>query len=172
MTGQVELLNQISQVRPITLQNVRATIEQLVQKLGIMDLSYKAVNHPFYTQGVEVVDSGKVVATFGQVQPSITNYFSLEQPIFFADICWNQLLKISRLHKIYQPISKFPAVNRDLSLIVDKAICFQDIKDLILRKGHKNIQSIHLFDVYEGPSLQEIKGLMPLVLPYKILRRH
>ncbi|CDG49718.1 phenylalanine--tRNA ligase subunit beta [Cardinium endosymbiont of Bemisia tabaci] len=158
LTGEIELVNQISQRSPITLQNVRATIEQLVQKLGIIDVSYKAVTHPFYTQGVEVVDSGKLVATFGQVHPSITNYFSLEQPVFFADICWNQLLKISRLHKIYQPISKFPAVKRDLSLIVDNGVCFQDIKDLILRKGHKNIQSIRLFDVYKGPNLPENKS--------------
>lgn len=153
LTGQIERPNWVRQMGPVTLQTVRTTIEQLIQKLGIMDLSYRAVTHPFYTQGVEGIDKGEVVMTFGQVQPSITDYFSLGQPVFFADIRWNHLLKISRLDKVYEPISKFPAVKRDLSLIVDKTVLFQHIKDLILKQQHKNIQEIHLFDVYEGPHI-------------------
>lgn len=153
LTGQIESPNWVRQLGPITLQNIRTTIEQLVQKLGLMDLSYRSVTHPFYSQGVEGVDKEVVVVTFGEVHPSIIDYFSLEQSVFFADIDWNHLLKISRSHKVYEPISRFPAVTRDLSLIVDKTIVFQKIKDLISKQGHKNIQEVQLFDVYEGGHL-------------------
>ena len=151
ITGQIEPPNWVRQLGPVTLQNMRATIEQLTQKLGIRDLSYSAVTHPFYRQAVQGVDKGIVVMTFGQLQPSIIDYYS--QPIFFADIHWSHLLKVNQLDKVYEPISKFPAVTRDLSLIVDKTVVFQKIKDLILKQGHKTIQEIHLFDVYEGPHL-------------------
>lgn len=153
LTGQIESPNWVRQLGAVTLQNVRTTIEQLVQKLGIMALSYRPATHPFYTQGVQGLYKGEVVMTFGQVQPSIIDDFSLEQSVFFADISWSHLLKASRFDKIYEPISKFPAVKRDLSLIVDKAVLFQNIKELILKQRHKHIQEIHLFDVYEGPHL-------------------
>ncbi|WP_243017935.1 MULTISPECIES: phenylalanine--tRNA ligase subunit beta [Candidatus Cardinium] len=153
LTGQIELPNWVRQLGPITLQNIRTTIEQLMQKLGLMDLSYRSVTHPFYSQGVEGVDKEVVVVTFGEVHPSIIDYFSLGQSVFFADIDWNHLLKISRSNKVYEPISRFPAVTRDLSLIVDKTIVFQKIKDLISKQGHKNIQEVQLFDVYEGGNL-------------------
>ncbi|CAH2559611.1 Phenylalanine--tRNA ligase beta subunit [Cardinium endosymbiont of Oedothorax gibbosus] len=153
LTGQIESPNWVRQLGSVTLQNVRNTTEQLMEKLGITDLSYRAVTHPFYTQGVQGVHKDIVVITFGQVESSIIDYFSLQQPVFFADINWSHLLKVSRSEKVYEPISKFPAVKRDLSLIVDKTVLFQNIKELILKQGDKNIQEIHLFDVYEGPNL-------------------
>ncbi|MDN5247301.1 MAG: phenylalanine--tRNA ligase subunit beta [Candidatus Cardinium sp.] len=153
LTGQVESANWIRQLGAVTLQNLRATIEQLVAKLGIIGLSYKAITHSFYTQGIQGVYKDTVVMTFGQLQPSIIDYVS--QPVFFADIHWSHLLQVSKSNKVYAPISKFPTVTRDLSLIVDQAVPFQKIKDLILKQGYKNIQKIDLFDVY--PHLPEGK---------------
>ncbi|TSJ80923.1 phenylalanine--tRNA ligase subunit beta [Cardinium endosymbiont of Dermatophagoides farinae] len=151
LTGQIEPPNWVRQLGPVTLHSIRATIEQLIQKLGITELSYSTVTHPFYIQAVQGRYKEAVVMTFGQLQPSILD--CLSQPVFFADIDWSHLLEISKPHKIYEPISKFPAVKRDLSLIVDKAVLFQNIKALILKQGHKAIQEINLFDIYEGAHL-------------------
>ncbi|WP_419241122.1 phenylalanine--tRNA ligase subunit beta [Cardinium endosymbiont of Nabis limbatus] len=153
LTGQIERPNWVRQLGPVTLDSLRATIEQLMQKLGIMDLSYRAAIDPCYTQAVQGLYKETVVMTFGQIESSIVDYFSLEQPVFFADIDWSHLLKMHKPHKVYEPVSKFPAVTRDLSLIVDKAVVFQSIKALILKQRHKPIQAIHLFDVYEGSQL-------------------
>ncbi|ROT47092.1 phenylalanine--tRNA ligase subunit beta [Candidatus Cardinium hertigii] len=150
LTGQIEEPNWVQQLGPVTLQQLRMTIEQLTQKLGIIDLSYGEITHPYYKQAAQVTHQGVEVMTLGQVKPSILNYFSIAQPVFFADIQWNKILEINRLHRLYLPISKFPAVKRDLALVVNKTVLFENIKDLVLKKGHKNIQAVKLFDVYEG----------------------
>lgn len=153
LTGQIENSNCVRQLGAVTLSTLRATIDQLISKLGITALSYKEALHPFYQQAAQVAHKGVVVMTFGQIKPSITDSFGIIQPVFFADISWKHLLQMGKLNTLYKPISKFPAVKRDLSLVVDKSVLFQNIKDLIIQQGHKNIKEIALFDVYEGEQL-------------------
>ncbi|WP_339044460.1 phenylalanine--tRNA ligase subunit beta [Cardinium endosymbiont of Tipula unca] len=153
LTGQIEHSNWVRQLGAVTLSALRAIVDQLISKLGITEVSYQETLHPFYQQAAQVVHKGKVVMTFGQVKPSITDHFGITQPVFFADISWGHLSQIGNLNTLYKPISKFPTVKRDLSLVVDKAVLFQNIQDLIRQQGHKNIQEIALFDVYEGEQL-------------------
>ena len=154
LTGQTEPPNWVRQLGAVTMHNLRHTIEQLTQKLGLCALCYGVIAHPFYAQAIQVTYQGMEVITFGQVRTSILDYFSIEQPIYLADINWKLLLKSSQTHKIiYEPIAKFPPVRRDLSLVVDQSISFQHIKDLIYKQDYKSIQDIHLFDVYQGANL-------------------
>lgn len=151
LTGQIEPPNWERQLGSVTLQDVRATIEQIMQRLGVMAIRYSPINHPFYKHSVQAIHKDKVIVTFGEMNPAIID--STTQAVFFADINWMALLESSKLHSIYDPIGKFPPVTRDLSLVVDKATLFQNIKDLIIKKGDKKIQKIHLFDIYEGPNI-------------------
>lgn len=153
LIGQIEHQNWVRQLGPVTLQSLRRIIEHLVQKLGIADLSYEEVMHPFYEQAAQVTHQGVVVMVFGQVKASILGYFAVEQPVFFADINWRYLLEIRKLHLLYKPISKFPAVKRDLSLVMDKTILFQQVKDLVAQQAYKNVEEMYLIDVYEGANL-------------------
>ncbi|TDG95710.1 phenylalanine--tRNA ligase subunit beta [Cardinium endosymbiont of Culicoides punctatus] len=153
LTGEIESKNWVRKLGTVTLSTLRATIDQLTKKLGITALSYKETTHPFYEQAAQVTHKGIVIMTFGQVNHLIVDHFGITQPVFFADISWKHILQISKLNTLYKPISKFPAVKRDLSLVVDKSVLFQDIKDLIMQQGHKNLQEIALFDVYEGAHL-------------------
>ena len=75
--------------------------------------------------------------------------------MYFADLEWKQLLKESGKHKIaYHEISKFPGVKRDLALLLDKHITFAEVEQVARNTERKLLQSVHLFDVYEGKNLE------------------
>ena len=79
-------------------------------------------------------------------------------PVYYADLYWDNLLKTIRKNKIeYKEISKFPIVSRDLALLLDKAITFEQIKDIAFATEKKLLKSVELFDVYEGKNLPEGK---------------
>ncbi|MDD9140020.1 MAG: phenylalanine--tRNA ligase subunit beta [Candidatus Cardinium sp.] len=164
LTGQIEPKNWVRQLGPVTLLTLRTTLEQLAQKLGGIVLSYASITHPFYVQAVQATHQGVPLLLFGEVSPTMLAKFPIKQPVFFAAICWKKLLAISQLHKLYEPIAKVPTVTRDLSLLIDHAVLFQEIQHLILKQGHTEIKSIALFDVYEGPPLPTDKKAYALSL--------
>ena len=157
LTGQIESTNWERQLGHVTVQNLKHIVEQIIKKIGILSFAYEEVVHPFYDQAVQMTYNKSLIMTFGQVKSSIIGYCGIEQPVFFADINWNYLIDNNDIYTLYEPISKFPTVKRDLSLIIDKHTSFQSIKDLVMKQGYKNIQDINLSDIYSGEYLPENK---------------
>ena len=80
--------------------------------------------------------------------------FDIENPVYFADLNWHLLMKAIRSQKVsYHEISKFPAVSRDLALLVDEAVLFGDIEKAAYQTEKKLLKCVKLFDVYEGKNL-------------------
>lgn len=78
--------------------------------------------------------------------------------VFFADIYWDNLLKAVKKNVVeYKEISKYPAVSRDLALLVDKTVEFEQIKEIAYSTEKKLLKAVELFDVYEGKNLPEGK---------------
>lgn len=153
LTGHIEPANWVRQLGDVTLQEMRNSLEQIIQRLGIEELVYKAMLLPHYIQAAQIIYKGKEIIAFGQIDGAILDRFAIAQPVFFADIDWDNLLKIGKFHPRYRPIAKFPPVRRDLSLVVDKSVSFQDIQDVIVKRGVDMVQAVHLFDLYTGATL-------------------
>ena len=78
----------------------------------------------------------------------------IDTEVFFAELNWQLLLKESSKNKVtFTDISKYPSVKRDLALLIDKHITFEEIKNVIFSVEKKLIQEVSLFDVYEGKNL-------------------
>jgi phenylalanyl-tRNA synthetase beta chain len=153
LTGETEACNWARRLGPIRLENVRHMVEQIAAKLGITSLTYAPVTHPCYEQAVQATHNGTNMVTFGSVHSSILQHFCIEQPVFTAAMNWKQLLAVQQVAPTYAPISKFPAVKRDLSLVLDQPVSFQSIKDLVQKQGYKTIRTMNLVDVYQGDQL-------------------
>ncbi|MCL2027560.1 MAG: phenylalanine--tRNA ligase subunit beta, partial [Bacteroidales bacterium] len=98
------------------------------------------------------------VASFGKLSKATLTYFDIKQEVFFADISWTDLLKaLPKKPILYQEVSKFPEVRRDLALLVDQHITFAEIEKLAYNTEKNYLQSVNLFDVYEGDKLPEGK---------------
>src|SRR5690606_33469697 len=95
----------------------------------------------------------KVLGTVGMLSSKIGKLAEAKQEVLFAELNWDLLTKYTSGIKKYSPISKFPEVRRDLSLVIDKAVMFEDIRAIALKAGGKLLQRIQVFDVYEGDKI-------------------
>ena len=137
---------------------LKAYVQNVLRRLGI-DLQKTTItefSNDLWSEGLTIATvSGKPLATLGLVAPKLLKAFDINTTVYFADLEWKQLLKESGKHKIaYHEISKFPAVKRDLALLLDKHITFAEVEQVARNTERKLLQSVHLFDVYEGKNLE------------------
>ena len=98
---------------------------------------------------------GKSVAEIGIVRKKILKAFDIENDVFYADINWGELMRAIKNAKIgYAEISKYPAVKRDLALLVDKSVTFAEIEKIARETEKRLLKEVALFDVYEGKNLE------------------
>ena len=98
---------------------------------------------------------GKRLASFGIVTKKLLKAFDIDNEVYFADLNWKELMKAIRSVKIsYKEISKFPAVKRDLALLLDKNVQFAEIEKIAYETEKKLLKEVELFDVYEGKNLE------------------
>ena len=102
--------------------------------------------------------SGKVLCEMGTVCHKLLKKMDIDQEVFFADINWSNLMRaIKKNEVLYHDISKFPSVSRDLALLIDKSVEFEQIEQIAHQTEKKLLKSVELFDVYEGKNLPEGK---------------
>ena len=140
---------------------LKAYVENILVRLG---LSLQAVtlvkgeNNIFEDSISIVTKAGKIIAELGVVAYKLTKNMGITNEVFFADIYWDNLLKAVKKHVVeYKEISKYPAVSRDLALLVDKTVEFEQIKEIAYSTEKKLLKAVELFDVYEGKNLPEGK---------------
>lgn len=140
---------------------LKAYVENIFARLGVPQgaLVYAEETSDIYAKSVKITNrGGKIIAQYGIVSKKQTTRFDITQPVYYADINWNNLLKTIKGKTVsYYDIPKFPAVSRDLALLIDKNIEFQQIADIARQAEKKLLKSIKLFDVYEGKNLEEGK---------------
>ncbi|MGI6222888.1 MAG: phenylalanine--tRNA ligase subunit beta [Prevotella sp.] len=97
---------------------------------------------------------GKLIAEYGVLAFQLLKECGIDQPVFYADVNWTELMRLIRKHKIeYKEISKYPQVSRDLALLVDKNVEFAEIEKIAYQTEKKLLKRVELFDVYEGKNL-------------------
>ncbi len=140
---------------------LKAYVENILVRLG---LSLQAVtlvkgeNNIFEDSISIVTKAGKIIAELGVVAYKLTKNMGITNEVFFADIYWDNLLKAVKKNVVeYKEISKYPAVSRDLALLVDKTVEFEQIKEIAYSTEKKLLKAVELFDVYEGKNLPEGK---------------
>jgi phenylalanyl-tRNA synthetase beta chain len=91
------------------------------------------------------------LVTMGLVHPEIPYEMGIKNQVFYADINWDGVLEVMKKQNIkYQPIAKYPSMRRDLALVVDKKVGFEEILSIAQKQGKKLLKDINLFDVYEN----------------------
>ena len=162
MTGNNITSSWIEAGRPLSVYDLKAVVEHIFDRLGFKP-SMRLVStfsNDIYSAAVEVQVQGskKTVAQYGVLRKKITKNFDIESDVFYADINWTELMKAIKNAKIgYAEISKYPAVKRDLALLIDKNVTFAQIEQVARETEKKLLKTVTLFDVYEGKNLEEGK---------------
>ena len=140
---------------------LKAHVINILRRLGVPfgSLVFAKGESDLFDKSIEIRNrGGKVLVQFGIVALKILKQFGLEQPVFFADLNWQQLMRAVRNQKVTPTdLPKYPAVSRDLALLIDKSVEFGQIEAIAYQTEKKLLKEVRLFDVYEGKNLPEGK---------------
>jgi len=146
------------QSTPSTFYNLKAAVDAIVTRLGIANFQTAEVNDESFAYGLKYFRGDKTLVTFGAVTNADKKAVGLKQDIFYADFDWTFVLDALKKNKIInKEVPKYPAVRRDLSLLIDKAVTFDELKTIAFKSEKKLVKNVQVFDVYEGDKLPEGK---------------
>ncbi len=136
---------------------LKSYVENMLVRLGVnlKKLVFGVLTNDLYDAGLSVTtQSGKALGTLGIVNHKIRKEMDIDAEVYFAEFSWAALMKETKKNKVtYTDLSKFPAVKRDLALLIDKKVQFADIQKVATESERKLLKRVELFDVYEGKNL-------------------
>lgn len=137
---------------------LKAYVLNIFRRLGVNfgGLVFGNLTDDIYSVAISVhTRGGKLLATFGVLHKKIQKAFDINNEVYYADLNWKELMKAIKNNTVaYKEISKFPAVKRDLALLIDKKVQFAEIEKIAYETDKKLLKSVELFDVYEGKNLE------------------
>ncbi len=141
-----------------TVYELKAYVENILKRLGLNlnNLVVGNLSNDIFAVALTVnTKGGKRLAEFGVVTKKLLKAFDIDNEVYYADLNWKELMKAIRSVKIsYSEISKFPAVKRDLALLIDTNVQFAEIEKIAYDTEKKLLKAVELFDVYEGKNLE------------------
>ena len=140
---------------------LKAYVMNIFTRLGVnpgIVVAEKSDNNVFGKALALKARSGKLLCEMGTVSHKLLKKMDIDQDVFYADINWYNIMRaIKKNETLYHDISKFPSVSRDLALLIDKSVEFEQIEQIARQTEKKLLKSVELFDVYEGKNLPEGK---------------
>src|SRR5690554_6515140 len=139
---------------------LKAYVESIVNRLGIrnVELAYEPIKNDIFSIAASININRKELGAFGVISKKIAKSLDIDSEVYYAELNWDALLKTTAKRFVkFAEISKFPAVSRDLALLIDKNITFAEIEQIALKSERKLLKEVSLFDVYEGKNLPEGK---------------
>ena len=139
---------------------VSGLVNSVFTKLGMEKnkLSLKESESDSYAYSLQYLINDELLAEIGLISTNLLKKFDIGQDVFYADINWTKLIKYSTSKDImFRQVPKFPAVKRDLSLVLDNITRFSDLKDVALKTERKLLKNVDIFDIYKGSNIKEGK---------------
>ncbi len=138
----------------VNFYQIKAAVDGLIKKLNIPNLQIKESSNPALAYGLAYVKGEKVLAEFGLVAASVLKKMDINSEVFYAELDWDLIIKSIRNNKItYLEVSKYPAVKRDLSMLIDRSVNFETLKNISLKTEKALLKEVNVFDVYQGDKL-------------------
>lgn len=136
---------------------LKAYVQNILRRLGVQPgtIVMEAGQNNIFDKSLVLKNrGGKVMAEMGILNHKLLKTFDLQQPVYYADLDWQALMKAIRKNTLtFTDISKYPAVSRDLALLVDNKVEFAQIEHVAKQTEKKLLKRVELFDVYQGKNL-------------------
>lgn len=137
---------------------MKKRVEHILRRLGISNIKGKTSDLSYLDDAFSFTIKNDVVASFGSVSSPLLSKFGIKNEVLYAEIEWGLLTeRLKHNNTKYKEINKFPAVRRDLALLLDKDIEFSTLNNIAKQTENKLLKSVNLFDVYEGDKLPKGK---------------
>lgn len=145
-----------SKTNPTDFFNIKSSVEMILSRLGFNPetLTKSESDKKYFSESVTYLINNKTVAEAGKVSKLYLSKFDIGQDVYWGHIEWDYLFKLIKTHSIsFRELPKYPAVKRDLALLLDRSVKFSQIRDIAYRVEKNMLHDINLFDVYESDSL-------------------
>lgn len=153
MTGNQEAESWMGNDKPVEFHTLAGVVQKVLASLRARTVDSVPAESPLLQYGLTYRLNKKPVVTFGLVKKSLTRLADLKQAVFYADFDWQFLLRHYSDKVVFQEVPRFPEVRRDLSLVLDQGISYDNIRRLAYETERKLLRDINVFDVYEGENL-------------------
>ncbi|MDP2336755.1 MAG: phenylalanine--tRNA ligase subunit beta [Bacteroidota bacterium] len=159
-TGDKESANWSNPAVKTTFFLLKTYAENVLKRMGfnVIYLKTEGFSNELISGGIQYIINGKKLVEFGTLSGKTRKAFGIDNPVYFADFSMDTLFVELKNNKVkFAELPKYPEVRRDLALLLDKSIQFNQLRDLAFRSERKLLQSVDLFDVYEGKGVPEGK---------------
>lgn len=153
-TGHLHDLHWNLPSRKIDIYYVKGICNSIFGLLGLNQTQWNVYEDATIENGFLISIHKKEVAKGGSIPSNDLNRFSIKQPVFYVQMDWQQLLSLTSRNTIeYKPVSKFPEVKRDLAMVLDAAVPYQSVENVIHNLRLQKLKAMQLFDVFESEKL-------------------
>ena len=133
---------------------LKGMCEKVLASCGLKNITLNILEDEDLDFGIDISVNKKTVVKLGNVSQKILKQFGIKEPVLFADFVWDDIILMQEKNNLtYREISKFPAVQRDLAIIVDKQIAYSDIESTIKENNILSLKNIKLFDIFESEKI-------------------
>jgi phenylalanyl-tRNA synthetase beta chain len=139
---------------------LKGVAQALLSNLGLRSESFEIINTNELQSGLSLTLNGEKILELGRVHTGLASKFDIKQPVFFADLFWDVILKHAGKQVQFKEISKYPSVERDLAMVVPKSMKYKEISERIDKLRLKQLKEVKLFDVFESEKLGKDKKSM------------
>jgi phenylalanyl-tRNA synthetase beta chain len=167
LTGMVQEAQWKGKGTPADFFYLKGVVSALLANLGLPEPGFEPATHHALQPGLEVRQGGTMLATLGQVAPALAQRLDIRQAVFFADLHWDELLKATDKKVQYREVPRFPAVERDLSMVISRSLPYGAIREQVAKLKLNQLQQVRLFDVFESEKLGSDKKSMAVSFTFQ-----
>jgi phenylalanyl-tRNA synthetase beta chain len=157
LTGKNESENWIQKNESVKFHDLYSAVLKIFNKFNAESIENEEFQDDCFDYGLKLKIKQKVVAQLGKLSKKALKLSGLKQDVFYANINWDAVLKLVNINIHFEPVSKFPEVKRDLSLVIDDNVSYDEIKKISLKQAQYLISKIDVFDVYQGDKIEKGK---------------
>lgn len=143
--------------KPLDFFAFKGTIEALLQRLNLTNFTSKPAESDLFSEGLSLFLGHKKIVDFGLIKKSILKQMDCKQDVFYGDFLWEEILSCLSSKIKFTELSKYPAVKRDLALLLNDSVDFQSVYQLVKASDKNLVKEVVLFDVYQGDKLPDGK---------------
>ncbi|MDH4092190.1 MAG: phenylalanine--tRNA ligase subunit beta [Cyclobacteriaceae bacterium] len=170
VTGNRETETWQHKTRETTYHDLAQHVHHILLKSGLPEVKQETIQDHLLEFGARLLRGKEEIGKLGKVKPAILKDFGIKQELFYAELDTSLLFQSANPKLVIQEVSKFPEVRRDVSLVLDKRVTFEEIRSLVMSTEKQLIKSIIAFDVYEGKNIPE--GKKAYALAFTLLNEH
>ncbi|MBK6264999.1 phenylalanine--tRNA ligase subunit beta [Marivirga sp. S37H4] len=157
LTGKNEPENWLRKNESIKYHDLYSAVLKIFNKFSAESIENEDFHSDIFDYGLKLKINQKTVCELGKLSKKALKLSGLKQDVFYANIDWEALLRKVNTNVQFEPVSKFPEVKRDLSLVIDKNVSYESIKKISLKEAGHLLSKIDVFDVYEGDKIDKDK---------------